>query len=225
VPFVISSASSFTSIAVFWIGSANASQYVVERQHASGAWTPVATNSLFEAYFTDVGLMPGTAYSYRIKAVNAGGSAPYSPTTTSYTWGQVEQWAYDNFGDPEAMNGDALRLPAPEGTLPLLRYAFNLTANEPERYLQPGQSSGYPAIWLDGGRNRLCVEFVRRKASMNPGISYEVQFCDSLSIWTATGTMVTNTSIDEIWERVRYEDPVNADQVTARFSRVIVVPQ
>src|SRR5688572_9065404 len=78
------------------------------------------------------------------------------------------------------------------------------------------------AIWLDSTRNRLCIEFVRRKAAMNPGITYRAQFCNDLWSWQDAAAAVITTSIDSIWERVRYEDSVPATQATARFGRVVV---
>jgi hypothetical protein len=111
----------------------------------------------------------------------------------------------------------------PDGTRPLLRFAFNLTATEPPRTLVPGQStSGFPAIWFDPARNRLCLEFIRRKASTNPDIIYAVQFSGTLSDWNASGTETSVTSINSIWERVRYEDTVSASQSQTRFCRVAV---
>jgi hypothetical protein len=220
VPFVISSPSSCTSIAVLWVSAPGATSYAVERKQGSQPWTRIAAGR--ETYYTDDSLAPQTAYSYRIQALNAGGSAPYSSVTTSATWSQLEQWSYDNFGSKDAISPAAMTLPDSDGTLPLLRYAFNLTLNEPEHYLQSGGTSGFPAIWLDQGRDRLCVEFVRRKASMNPGIIYHVQFSSNLADWASSGVEVNRTSIDAVWERVRYEDTLTQGQVNPRFCKIAV---
>lgn len=222
VPFIISSASSAASIAVFWIGSDRAAYYVVERKVGLQPWTPVITVPMFVTYYTDFALMSGTPYSYRVQAVNAGGTAPYSPVTTSFTWSQMQQWVCENYGSPGAMSAEAMTQPGPDGSLPLLRYAFNLTAAEPQRYLQVGQSNGYPRIWLDAGRDRLGVEFVRRKASSNPGITYQVEFSVDLANWTTNSGLLRTTPIDSIWERVSYEDTVTSRQMNARFCRVTV---
>jgi hypothetical protein len=220
-PFVISSASSSTSIAILWIAVNRAANYVVERRLSSEAWSAIATVPGTVTYFTDTSVTPSSAYSYRVKAVNAAGDSPYSPVTTSFTWSQIQQWANDNFGNPDAMNG-LMTTPNDDGTLPLLRYAFNLNSDEPAKYVAPGQSSGFPAIWLDSTRNRLCIEFVRRKAAMNPGITYRAQFCHDLWSWQDAPAVLTTTPIDSIWERVRYEDAIQANQAPARFGRVIV---
>jgi len=199
---------------------------VIERRQGASSWIALATQPASRNYFTDDTVLSGTAYSYRVRAVNAGGVSAYSPTTTSVTWTQIEEWLLINFGSPVALTGEALRAQGSDGTRPLLRFAFNLTATEPPRTLVPGQSiSGFPAMWLDSARNRLCVEFVRRKASSNPGVAYEVQFCNALPHWSTGGTQISAISIDSIWERVRYEDPLDASQSQSRFLQVIVREQ
>ena len=224
VPFIISSAGSSTSMAVFWVGAERASSYRVERKVGVQPWAVVATLPVFVTYYTDVGLLPGTAYSYRIMAVNAGGAAPYSPLTTGFTWSQMQQWIADNYGSPEALSSVEMTTPGSDGCPPILRYAYGLNATETLRQLPPGQSSGYPRIWLDQSRNRLRIEFVRRKAALNPGIIYGVEFCGELSEWSAGGTPLSTTSIDSIWERVLYEDTVTTIGAKSRFCRVTVRP-
>lgn len=224
VPFVISSTSSASSIAVFWVGSTRAASYVVERKSGLQVWTAIATVPVFVTYFTDSGLAPETPYSYRIRAINAGGSAAYSPVTSAFTWSQMQQWIADNYGSPTALSPAAMVTPGTDGCLPLLRYAFNLSAAEPIHPLQPDQASGAPRGWLDPTRNRLCIEFVRRKSATNPGIAYAVQYADNMSVWTTTGTQVTVTPIDETWERVTFEDSLPASSSTVRFCRVTVTP-
>jgi hypothetical protein len=225
-PFIISSPNSSTEIAVFWIEVEGATSYVLERRQGAGAWIPLATVASFIHYYVDDTALPATAYSYRVHAVNPAGASPWSPITTAITWSQLEEWLLLNFGDPDALKGTALVTPGPDGTLPLLRFAFNLSASEPARTLVPGQSdSGFPAIWFDAARQRLCVEFIRRKASTSPGLIYGVQFCDHLPNWSSSGTAVSFTPLNTLWERVRYEDTVTASQASARFGRVTVRPQ
>jgi hypothetical protein len=222
-PFTTSSPASSTSITLVWIDADRASSYIIERRQGTNSWTVLATQPASKNYYTDDSVLPGTTYSYRVKAANAGGVSPYSPITTSVTRGQLEEWFFVNFGSLEGLNDEAMQAPGPDGTRPLLRFAFNLTATEPPRTLVPGQStSGFPAIWFDPARNRLCLEFIRRKASTNPDIIYAVQFSGTLSDWNASGTETSVTSINSIWERVRYEDTVSASQSQTRFCRVAV---
>ncbi len=222
-PFINSSPGSSTSITMFWIDADRASSYVIERRQGTNSWIAIATQPASINYYTDTTVLPETAYSYRVKATNAGGVSPYSPTTTSVTWSQREEWFFLSFGSLDDLTDEAMQTPGPDGTRPLLRFAFNLTATEPSRTLVPGQSiSGFPAMWLDAARNRLCVEFVRRKASTNPDIVYDVQFCSILPNWNSAGIETRVTSIDSLWERVRHEDTVSASQGQARFCRVAV---
>jgi len=112
--------------------------------------------------------------------------------------------------------------PEPDGSLPLLRFSFNLTANETQHIVQPGETNGCPAISFDSTRNRIRIDFVRRKASANPGIIYQVEFSSDLTHWTTNASLLSTTPIDSIWERVCYEDSVSRSQADARFSRVTV---
>lgn len=222
VPFIISSAGSSTSIAVYWVEAERASSYLVERKTGLQPWAVVATVPMLENYYLDSGVVPGTAYSYRVRAANAGGTGPYSSVTTSLTWSQEAQWVYDNYGSPDALNHGDMTNRGPDGTMPLMRFAFNLTADEPWRCVEPGGSSGYPRIWLDPAGGRLFVEFARRIASMNPGVVYQVEFASDLSHWSSAPSPASITPVDSIWERVRYEDTLSCSNATARFCRISV---
>lgn len=81
-----------------------------------------------------------------------------------------------------------------------------------------GGSAGLPGGVLSGGKLR--IEFLRRKASSNPGITYTAQFDSELGGWLdiPTGTPA-GVSIDGTWERVTVDDPVGG---AARFGRVKV---
>lgn len=222
VPFVISSPNSSSSIGVFWVGAAGATHYVVERKSGQQPWSIVALVPTYVTYFIDSALTPSTPYSYRIQASNASGSAAYSPTTTSFTWSQIQQWLADNYGSPEALTVAEMTLPAKNGCQPILRYAFNLTADEPLHLLEQGQNSGFPRIWLDHGSGRIWVEFVCRKPSMQPGISYEVQFSHDALNWESSGLHVSTAPIDDLWERVYYMDSLGVSNAASRYCRVTV---
>ena len=180
--------------AVLWIGAEGASSYQVERKN----WHPALDPHLHRPFGRDrlrrVLGSPGHLYSYRVRAVNIAGTATYSPVTTSSTWSQTQHWLSDNDGTPEAMTAAEMTIPVADGSLPLTRYAFNLTADEPVHYLAPGGTSGYPYFWFDPERSRLCVELIRRKASMNPGITCQVEFGGNLSTWTREATLLSITS-------------------------------
>jgi hypothetical protein len=64
-----------------------------------------------------------------------------------------------------------------------------------------------PAIVRDA-QGRLVIEFVRRKASTNPGITYIVETGGSLPDWSPLDLSTASvTSIDSVWERVAVTDP------------------
>ncbi|MFA6546102.1 MAG: fibronectin type III domain-containing protein, partial [Limisphaerales bacterium] len=222
VPFVISSSSSATSIALFWVGAGGASTYRIERMTGVENWVVVATVTSSTTFLTDTALSPNTAYTYRIQAVNAGGAAPYSPTTTTLLWSRLQEWVNSNYGRPDALSDGDIVVVQPDGSRPLLRYAFNLSASEQPHDFQPGETNGYPSIRVDSARNRLCIEFVRRRASTQPGIVYQVEFSPDLVNWSTNATLVSTTPIDSNWERVRYEDVLNLNQASFRYSRVTV---
>jgi hypothetical protein len=62
---------------------------------------------------------------------------------------------------------------------------------------------------------KLRIEFLRRKASTNPGIGSDFVGWTDIPVGTPAGT-----SIDATWERVVVDDPTGR---TARFGRVKVV--
>ncbi|MCU0794511.1 MAG: putative Ig domain-containing protein [Akkermansiaceae bacterium] len=114
----------------------------------------------------------------------------------------------------------------PSGSLPgglpnLLRYAFNLAPGQgSQSTLIPGTgTSGLPWSGKDA-QGRLVIEFVRRKASSNPGITYSVETGTSLGALNPLSlTGATITSINATWERVRITDPT---PTPTRFGRVRV---
>jgi hypothetical protein len=224
-PFIISSANSSTAIALFWAGVNQATSYSIERKQGSGSWNVLASVSGSVTYFTDITAVPATAYSYRVQALNAGGASPYSATTTCLTWSQKQEWIYLNFGSLNAIPEQALETGGVDGTVLLLRFAFNLNADESWRTYTPDSGSGAPAIWLEPSSNRLRVEFARRKTASNPDIVYQVQFSNDLVGWTDSNSPVSITPIDSIWERVVYEDTTGPAQTASRLCRVTVASQ
>jgi hypothetical protein len=111
--------------------------------------------------------------------------------------------------------------PKGDGVSNLEKFAFNLDASKADvRRLVVGGGglTGLPGTTLIAGPT-LRLEYLRRKASSNPGITYVAQFGSDLTGWVpATGTP---TSIDDTWERVVVDDapPVGS---TKRFGRVVV---
>jgi hypothetical protein len=220
-PFLLSSANGATAVLLFWAGVDGAMSYVVERKQELQAWAQLGTVAGNVTWFTDSGALPSTAYSYRVKAVNAGGESDYSPTAAYVTWSQQQEWLYQNYGSLDALSSQEMLIPGHDGAVPLLRYAFGLSATGPCRTYQPGQANGgAPAIWLDRSRNKLCVEFMRRKATTDPGVTYAVQFSSTLRDWVTNAPLVSTYSVNTLWECVRYEEVASPGD--SRYCRVVV---
>ncbi len=112
--------------------------------------------------------------------------------------------------------------PQGDGVPNIVKYAFNMDPTKPDaRKLRqisasPETWSGLPAGAAVGGTLRL--EFIRRKAGANPGITYIPQFCTTLGGWVDAAVTLTPTSIDTTWERVVVNDP--SPGPAQRFGRV-----
>ena len=77
---------STTEIELSWTdNSDNESGFELERRLSRGGFTRIAALGVDADSFTDTGLSPGTTYTYRIRAVNAGGASPYSNIETAAT--------------------------------------------------------------------------------------------------------------------------------------------
>jgi len=119
--------------------------------------------------------------------------------------------------------------PAGDGTANLLKYAFNMVGTGTGQgsnlsaanssIIAANGSAGLPLVDLDG-TGKLRVTYVRRKSTSNSGISYAVEFSDTLAngTWAVNASATTAvTSIDDTFERVVVTD---ANTLTKRFARV-----
>ena len=126
-------------------------------------------------------------------------------------------------GLPQGQNG-ALDIPQGDGVPNLLKFAFNMDPTKPDvsklHQVSPSPEvwAGLPAQSIVGGKLRL--EFLRRKASLNPGISYTPQFGSNPSGCSDAAIINPPTSIDGTWERVVVDDPSPVG--AQRFGRVKV---
>ena len=187
-------------------------------QGTSGTVGPVLGTS---TSYTTPALTSSTNYWVRIKSV-LGSSTVYANSNTAAVTvnpalSPFETWAS---GLPAGQNGP-LYTPQGDSVTNLEKFAFNLLPLAPDvRHLTVGanDTAGLPGGTYTGGKLR--IEFLRRKASTNPGITYTAQFGSELSGWIdiPVGTP-PGTSIDATWERVVVDDPVGG---THRFGRVKV---
>lgn len=74
--FTATATNSVTAL-LSWSAVADASNFTLERKTNTGAYAPVAASLPANTLsYTDAALTPGTAYTYRLKAVNGAGSSP-----------------------------------------------------------------------------------------------------------------------------------------------------
>lgn len=120
-------ATNSTTVALSWTAVSGAASYTLERK-TTGAYTPIpATLGVNAGTYTDAGLTPGTAYTYRLKAANSAGSS--GGTERSVTTPAPGDRDFGLTAQPGALTIDAgksgtvtvtLQRPAnPEGTVAL----------------------------------------------------------------------------------------------------------
>jgi hypothetical protein len=187
-------------------------------QGTSGTLGPILGTS---ASFTTPNLTSSTNYWVRIKSV-LGTSTVYAKSNTAAVTVNPVSSPFDTWAAvlPLGQRG-ATQTPQNDGVTNLEKFAFNLEPLAPDvRRLTVGANgtAGLPGGAYTGGVLRL--EFLRRKASTNPGITYTAQFGSDLGGWTdiPAGTPA-GTSIDATWERVIVDDPTGG---LTRFGRVKV---
>jgi len=186
-------------------------------QGASGTTTsPVGSNSA--SYITPA---LTTSTNYWVKVTNSANPTGASSTTAAVTVrNQFDSWMNATGAALPANLIGPLDIPRGDGVSNLLKFACNLNPNISDcRRLTvgSGNTAGLPASAMVAGKLRL--EFIRRKSTTTPGITYTPQFGSDPSIWT-NATSPAATSIDTTWERVVVDDP--APTGAKRFGRVAV---
>lgn len=78
-------ATSTTTVTVSWADVANESGYALERATGAGAFAVIATLGANATTYADTQLTAGTAYNYRLRALNAAGNSAYSATAAVTT--------------------------------------------------------------------------------------------------------------------------------------------
>ncbi len=133
------------------------------------------------------------------------------------SWRALHHLAAD--GSQDAAN------PSGDGIANLLKFAFNMAPNAGDLanvnvgVLPANGTAGLPFIDRDA-QGRLVIEFIRRKAATNSGITYVVETGDDLTdLQPLALTGASVGSIDAAWERVTVIDPVITPK---RFGRVRV---
>jgi surface-anchored protein len=154
-----------------------------------------------------------------------------SPVTTfTYGVGTFAEWQLRNFPISKVMDetiAGPFADPDGDGVVNLIEYALNMNPRSPERQqmIPNSGTGGLPAVYLieDQNKQRLVIEFVRRRAATHPQVVYHPEFTTTLQPgeWTFAGTVEVD-QIDSTWERVRVIDSVASDSWDRRFARLRV---
>jgi hypothetical protein len=148
---------------------------------------------------------------------------------------QVFYWFYDEFHHPLAAfrevhgldktGADDLDNPSGDGVPNLMRYAFGLSPEDGDllkpaspRAMPVGGSAGLPLVFRDRVDGMPRYQYVRRKDSSDPRVSYDVFGSDDLVEWLPVSETGSVDSIDADWERVTV--PVTGS--AAEFRRIEV---
>ncbi len=222
-PFIITSPNSASSVAVSWAAALGAASYLVERTIDGSNWTQVASVPGNQTFFTDTGLNPASWYQYRIKAANAGGASPPSATSLVATLSRIAQWRLENYGTTTPTGQASSDSAGHDGIKNLAKYAFNMDNSDGVSYVLPGSGTkGLPTTHVNSATRKLRIEFIRRKASSDPGVTYTAEFASDLNSFAPAGGVIQVTPINDLLERVVWEDGVSLDEAPVRFSRVKV---
>jgi uncharacterized repeat protein (TIGR03803 family) len=155
---------------------------------------------------------------------------PFTLTLTGTTFTPAEQWKNQFFGEnanPADTADDAD--PDHDGVVNLLERAFNLSPLQPGAFNVTSGSgtTGLPLVGTTQGPDGplITIQYLRRKASANSGLTYTPQFSSSLDGsggWSAATGTETVQSIDAEWERVTITDSIS-NPPASRFGRVKVM--
>jgi len=214
-------------VPTFWMSTvdginANDRYYMLEKSHSHMNWS-----------FTGLGIYRITL---RGSAFRASDSQPISsePHIVTFAVGTLATWRATHFSGPDIVNpvvGVPMADPDGDGLINLLEYAFHLNPNLPDAVPMVAATglSGLPRVALENvnGEDRLAMEFIRRKASSNPQITYTPQFISNLAAndWSTAGTTTITDVPGTDWERVKIIDSQAIGSMTRRFGRVKITLQ
>ncbi|MFH1498356.1 MAG: fibronectin type III domain-containing protein [Verrucomicrobiota bacterium] len=224
--FITVSTIADSKVAISWNGAVNAEQYQVERSLDGLIWTPIALRPAYSPYYTDTDCIADTWYGYRVISVNGHQESTPSDSAWAKTYDQMFFWRLANYG-VVTPTGDAAPLARDSHRLTNLeKFGFGLSVSAPPAtHVVGSDQPGLPKIWLDQTTRRLRVEFLRRKPATNPKLRYEIEYSSDLINWTPGGTMIDQTSVDNLWERVCIEDSASTTGQKQRFVRVKLVQE
>jgi hypothetical protein len=189
----IASANATNALTLNWADNAtNETGFSLEASTNAGlAWNLVTTAAAGVTSFTNSGLLAGTAYYYRLAAINSAGLSAYVFTNAS-TWTSLQAWRQSYFGTI-TNSGSAADTADPDGDglANLLEYALDsnpLVAN----------TNALVAVGRDSSGN-LTFTFLRARSD----VTYIVQGSTNLQSWVGL-----NTNPGTAGQNVIFAEPV-----------------
>ena len=175
-------ASSSSTVQLAWVdNSGNETSFRIERKTGSGAFSEIGTVNANSTSYTDNGLQPNTAYSYRVRAQNAVGNSGYTNTATATT----------NNTQPNAPS--ALSANASSSSTVQLAWVDN-SGNETSFRIERKTGSG--AFSEIGTVNANSTSYTDNGLQPNTAYSYRVRAQNAVgnSGYTNTATATTNNT-------------------------------
>ena len=185
---------------------------------ASGTLPPGVTLNTTSGVLSGTPSAAGTS-TPDFTATNAGGTSPAVAVTLTIAPAPTGVQTFRTTTGLAADGSQDLLTPAGDGVQNLLKYAFNMigsgtgqasTLATPNVFtLTANGSAGLPLVGIGTGADagKLQLTYIRRKATSAPGVTYAVEFSDTLASWAVNGSAVESaTFIDSTFERVTVTD-------------------
>jgi len=215
--FVLANSTNARAASLFWAESTNALGYTIERRTPTTDWVEVGTTGA-QSFYLDESVTPATAYSYRIRAFNTGGSSEPSIHAFVTTWSVLQEWRFQNYGITANAGAASGLEDNGTGIANLIRFAFNMAKDDSYQKVNPNAPErGLPTMQIED--ETLHIAFLRRRGD-DSGLVYIVEFTNDLVGWVPGGTEILAEPISEDFEYVLVRDPDPPKIRGARFARV-----
>lgn len=215
----------------------DAFSYTVTATNSPTSWALISGMPAGLSLNVATGAITGTpsvsgTFTPSFTATNAGGTSATQTVTINLSPSLTLLQIFRSDQGLAANGSQDLETPATDDIENLLKFAFNMIGAGAGQALEldipnsqmvsPSGNAGLPMSTLDVN-GRLATTYIRRKESSNPGVTYVVEYSNTLEVgsWSENASAtVSVTSIDGLFERVIQTD----DQIIPRrFVRVKVI--